>query len=373
VTDAPPPIPNPPVHHGALRAPEIDYSALELRVLAHMAGGELPAWQQDIIDKLEGEKQIICGIDPASLAGDHTVMTTVLAGHTFSYLIIDDILNRSPLTEQLIEGDHELEGRFNGLLDEKLFAAFGGELPAKKVETGEFKPDNRKQRRIDAAKERRKPRGQRKRVIMDIETYDPRYGRNQKRKLGAEIARLEQALHLAITGGFSPAKGRHQSLDEFVEVYLEVDVREIEDAFTIRREASIRFVPVGRSEYKTMIYTSAYSGLIEWRGIVWQISDAAPRRDQRGLLRRRGRRVRPAGDRRPRQHPQAALLPHGLRAGCPAGPSGLRRWLAADLSVLPVRVGSNARGACPAQRRPAAPHPRGRTRATADEHLGSRH
>lgn len=98
-----------------------------------------------------------------------------------------------------------------------------------------------------------------------------RFGRNQKRQARDEIARLRRELDLAITGGFAPARGRYQSLDDFVEAYLEVDVREIEDTYTIRREASIRFVPIGRSEYKTMIYASAYSGLVEWRGVVWQI------------------------------------------------------------------------------------------------------
>lgn len=97
------------------------------------------------------------------------------------------------------------------------------------------------------------------------------YGRNQRRRHREEIARLEQELRLAITGGFAPATGRHQNLDEFVTTFISVDLREIEDAFTIRREATIRFVPEGKSEYKTLVYASAYSGLVEWRGIVWQI------------------------------------------------------------------------------------------------------
>lgn len=98
-----------------------------------------------------------------------------------------------------------------------------------------------------------------------------RYGRNKRRKHLNEIALLKAELHLAITGGYQPATGKHRSLDKLVAGYLEVDVRETEDERSIRREATIRLIPTSPDELKAMLYHSAYSGYVEWRGIVWAI------------------------------------------------------------------------------------------------------
>lgn len=155
--------------------------------LAHLELRALAAWQQDMIDKITNQnvqivakdKPLVVGIDPASPAGDRTATTMVIAGHGAQFFIVDDfdlftsdrqsIDNERrwlPFGEQTITG--EMTAYFE---DEALLKMLKGET--KKAQPGEFKPDNRKQRRIDAAKERQKPRGQRKKLIMDIETYDP--------------------------------------------------------------------------------------------------------------------------------------------------------------------------------------------------------
>ena len=85
---------------------------------------------------------------------------------------------------------------------------------------------------------------------------------------------LKADLHLAITGGFAPATGRKAAirLDEMIGVPIAVEIRDFEDGFAIRREAMIRFSPHTRSEVKKALYHLAYSGLVEWRGILWQLA-----------------------------------------------------------------------------------------------------
>jgi hypothetical protein len=144
---------------------------------------EVPAWQQDIIDALEKRRATIMGIDPASPAGDKTV---VVIGKDAEFFFVDDmdfLLSTGdahfadidegrrffPITEgeQTITGTmtvhFENEEALRRLQNSKA-ATLPGEQPLY---------PNRKQRRIEEAKERRKPRGQRKRMILDIETYDP--------------------------------------------------------------------------------------------------------------------------------------------------------------------------------------------------------
>lgn len=115
---------------------------------------------------LEERVIMICGIDPASLAGDRTAVMAALYGSNRSIVIIDEGHLATDAVEQVWDQNRD------GLLDDEFMKAFRGIKDVKPVATVEFKPDNRKQRRIDEAKERRKPRGQRKKLIMDIESYD---------------------------------------------------------------------------------------------------------------------------------------------------------------------------------------------------------
>lgn len=150
---------------------ETDFASTELRTLAAM----LP-WQQEIIALL-GRDETRIAVDPAKPGSDKTV---VVVGHGAEFFIVDEFdlhIDNSlaplgdrrwfPIGEQKVSGTltacFEDEDALKRLLNGKIMA----EQPVA------AKPDNRKQRRIDEAKARRKPRGQRKRVILDIETYDP--------------------------------------------------------------------------------------------------------------------------------------------------------------------------------------------------------
>jgi hypothetical protein len=103
-----------------------------------------------------------------------------------------------------------------------------------------------------------------------------RYGRNQKRHHREEIEALKASLHLAITGGFAPATGHPDAfqLDKAIGVPISVEIKDMEDGFTIRREATLTFAPHNRCEVKKAMIHMSYSGLVEWRGILWQ---AAPK------------------------------------------------------------------------------------------------
>jgi hypothetical protein len=178
MSDAPPPIPNPAVHPGALCAPDFDYSKLELRVLATMVDGGLPVlpWQQEIIDRL-GRKEARIAIDPASPGSDKTV---VIVGDGVELFILDEfdmhMENGSRERRRWVPSGARISGTLTATFENE--EALRALLYGKPEQAAEIKPDNRKQRRIDEAKARQKrPRGQRKRMIFDIET--DAYGRNR--------------------------------------------------------------------------------------------------------------------------------------------------------------------------------------------------
>lgn len=96
-----------------------------------------------------------------------------------------------------------------------------------------------------------------------------RYGRNQKRRHIHEIERLERALDRAITGGFARARPGDLTLDELVDYFVSIDINDREDGFTIQRTAEVRFAPASRDAVKKIVYHTAYSGFLAWRGIRW--------------------------------------------------------------------------------------------------------
>lgn len=147
MTDAPPPpIPNPPVRPGALPDPrrwlDLDFKAIEERVIT------------------------VCGIDPASLAGDRTVVLAAMYGaHHFAVILDEGHLVRS-----------DPEATHDGLLTDEFRKALDGLKEAKIKPEAAPEPlyPNRKQRRIKDAKARRRwQTGKRKRMVFDIESYDP--------------------------------------------------------------------------------------------------------------------------------------------------------------------------------------------------------
>lgn len=99
-----------------------------------------------------------------------------------------------------------------------------------------------------------------------------RYGRNQRRKHHAEIARLQQELDHAQTRGFQPATGQFPKLEDLIGTSI-ISMRDntTEDGFTARREAEIEFYVECYEKLKKLQYHYAYSGAVEWKGITWQL------------------------------------------------------------------------------------------------------
>jgi len=165
--------------------PDIDYAKLEERVLAAMYNKGPEPWQQDLLNQIsnkdvpiEEKPIVVCGIDPA--VKDVAKATMAIVGHSGHLFIIDDFdlsidnnLDRRWMPLDIERGERTITGRLEAKIDEEMWEALRNMKEPVKAQEGDWKPDNRKQRRIDAAKERRKPRGQRKKLIMDIETYDP--------------------------------------------------------------------------------------------------------------------------------------------------------------------------------------------------------
>lgn len=103
-----------------------------------------------------------------------------------------------------------------------------------------------------------------------------RFGRNQKRKARNEIARLSRELDLAITGGFARATGRWPALDPLIGIPIFVETLDAEDGFSISRTTKLRFLLTDYSEKKGVLYHMAYSGAVEWRGVVWRVAKFQP-------------------------------------------------------------------------------------------------
>ena len=101
-----------------------------------------------------------------------------------------------------------------------------------------------------------------------------RFGRNQKRKLLSEIARLKQevdnatiALIVQQMGEYAPATGCYPSLSSLVDHIGDREVTNSRRRGQIRRSARVT-VWTSDCGYRLM---DAMYGLVEWEGICWKV------------------------------------------------------------------------------------------------------
>jgi hypothetical protein len=103
-----------------------------------------------------------------------------------------------------------------------------------------------------------------------------RFGRNQKRRLKAEIASLRSdittksaALQYAQSFIYEPATGKWQALTSFGYVVEQV----ITDEQTYRQcnRRAIVILKVTAEQMKRFEYLLSYRGYVEWEGVVWEV------------------------------------------------------------------------------------------------------
>jgi hypothetical protein len=105
-----------------------------------------------------------------------------------------------------------------------------------------------------------------------------RFGRNQKRRLKAEIASLRSditiksaALQYATSFIYEPATGKWQSLTSFG--YVVEQVITDEQSYRQCSRRAIVILKVSAEQMKRFEYLISYRGYVEWEGVVWEVRE----------------------------------------------------------------------------------------------------